>query len=205
MKPRTLHLKPGLPHAELVLSGPPVPRSSQAPAYLSQSLTDQISTQSPRSGTFSTQGSAPGLLSLSGTWASFLPCLPWALDTPPSLDFSCACPCAFFSMAHSSCPRVRTATATFSHPATRHSMPPSLLYFSSPQLTAAQASALVLQLSHFALQLPLPFTHHTTHSSHAHQHDTPHTSTVFFPPGEAVTSTRLFYIRTARRGHFCSK
>ena len=118
-------------------------------------------TRNPRSGTFSTQGSAPGLLSLSGTWASFLPCLPWASVTPPSLDVSCACPCAFFSVAHSSCPRVRTATATFSHPATRHSMPPSLLYFSPPQLTAAQASALVLQLSHFALPLPLPFTQHT--------------------------------------------
>ena len=61
----------------------------------------------------------------------------------------------------------------------------ALVLFNS-QLTAAQASALVLQLSHFALPLPLPFTHHTTHSSHAHQHHTPHTSTVVFPPGEAA-------------------
>ena len=160
MRHRNSQLEPAFPHAELVLSGPPFPRSSQAPAFLSQSLTGQMSTQSPRPGTFSTQGSAPGLISLSGTWASFLPCLPWASLTPPSLDVSCACPCAYFSMAHSSCPRVLTATATFSYPATRHSMPPSPLYFASPQLTAAQASALVLQLSHFAL--PLPFTQPTT-------------------------------------------
>ena len=151
-----------------MLSGPPFPRSSQAPAYLSQSLTGQRSTQKTRPGTFSTQGSAPGLLSLSGTWASFLPCLPWASVTPRSLDVSCACPCAFFSMAHSSCPRVRTATATFSHPATRHPMPPSLLYFASPQLTAAQAMAPALRTS-----TPI----HTTHSSHVHQHHTPHMST----------------------------
>ena len=156
-----MHLGPAFPHAELVLNGPPFPRSSQTPADPSQSLTGQMSTQSPRSGMFSTQGSAPGLLSLSGTWASFFPCLPLASLTPPSLDVSCACPCAFFSMAHSSCPRVRTATATFSHPATRHSMAPSLLCFSSPQLTAAQVSALAFRLSHFALPLPLPFTQHT--------------------------------------------
>ena len=36
MKARSLNLEPDFPHAELVLSGPPFPRSSQAPAYLSQ-------------------------------------------------------------------------------------------------------------------------------------------------------------------------
>ena len=76
-----------------------------------------------------------------------------------------------------------------SFPATHRSMPPSLFYFSSPQqMTAVQASHLVLPA--LALRTSTPI--HRTHNSHVHQHHTPHTSTVVFPPGEAVTSIRLF-------------
>ena len=76
-----------------------------------------------------------------------------------------------------------------SFPATHRSMPPSLFYFSSPQqMTAVQASHLVLPA--LALRTSTPI--HRTHNGHVHQHHTPHTSTVVFPPGEAVTSIRLF-------------
>mgnify|MGYP006960664160 CR=1 FL=1 len=95
MRPRSLHLEPAFPHAELVLSGPPLLDRAR-PAYLSQVITGQMSTQKTRPGTFSTQGSAPGLISLSGTWASFLPCLPWASSvTAPSLAFLMRMPMRF--------------------------------------------------------------------------------------------------------------
>ena len=171
-----MHLGPAFPHAELVLSALPFPRSSQAPAYLSQSLTGQMSvhTEPP---IWNVQHS--GFIfwtALTLRHLGLIPPLPaLGFGHASSLDFSYACPCAFFSMAHPSCPRVRTATATFSHPATRHSMPPSLLCFSSPQLTAAQASALALRTSHFHshshnTQQPCSSTpHHIRLLSSSHQ------------------------------------
>ena len=131
VRPLSLHPKPAFPRAELVLSGPPFPRSNQAPAYLSQSLTGLRLMQSPQPGFQHSGASCWAALALhrppEGSWA------------PPALPACCASATATTALtphADAHTPLAACAArATHCH-AGFHSLSPWVVLLRGPRLSS---------------------------------------------------------------------